>query len=135
LWSWFFCHGTAPAELYPLSLHDALPICERHVPLETEVAHLVLQCLTQLAFPEDEQPRIGQFACDQGHGIDEVALALVRNESRHVADQRGAVRQPERGVCIDGGLPVDQADVDAIVDDLDTRGFDAILLEDPRNRV
>src|SRR5690606_41992160 len=84
LWSWFFCHGTAPAELYPLSLHDALPICERHVPLETEVAHLVLQGLTQLAFPEDEQPRIGQFACDQGHGIDEVALALVRNERSHV---------------------------------------------------
>src|SRR5256884_6346335 len=28
--SFFFFNDTAPTEIYPLSLHDALPICARH---------------------------------------------------------------------------------------------------------
>src|SRR3989338_6668883 len=35
-YSLFFFNATAPTEIYPLSLHDALPICKRHVGLAAE---------------------------------------------------------------------------------------------------
>src|SRR5690349_23579391 len=32
----FFCNHTAPTEIYPLSLHDALPIFDTYVPARVE---------------------------------------------------------------------------------------------------
>src|SRR5688572_33293015 len=35
----FFFNDTAPTEIYTLSLHDALPICDRLVAVRVELAH------------------------------------------------------------------------------------------------
>src|SRR5437773_9769793 len=37
MFSLFFFHDTAPPEIYTLSLHDALPICQRHPQLVARI--------------------------------------------------------------------------------------------------
>ncbi len=55
-------------------------------------------------------------------------LTLVRSQRRDVADEGHVARKPERGVRIDGLLPVDEADVDAVVHRDDPIGRDAVGL-------
>ena len=57
--------------------------------------------LAQLALAEDHEPHVGHLLDDQARRLDEVALPLVRNQRRNVADDRRAVRQEERFVDVD----------------------------------
>ena len=70
---------------------------QQHVLLEVILAHLTLEVLAQLAFAEDDEPRVRHLAHDEVRGLDEMALALVRHERGDVADDRragGAARTP-----------------------------------------
>ena len=54
----------------------------------------------------------------------------MRGQCGDVADDRCAVRQPERGVRVDDGRAIDGVDVHAVVHDLDLIAGDAVLFED-----
>jgi len=49
----------------------------------------------------DEEPDVGQLAHDERRRGDQMLLTLVGDEGGHVAHNRRAVRQPERGVSVD----------------------------------
>ena len=70
---------------------------QQHVLFEVVVADLPLELLAQLAFAEDDEPRVGNLADDEVRGLDEMPLALVRHERGDVADDRrvrAAARTP-----------------------------------------
>src|SRR2546430_16784104 len=45
----FFFNDTATTEIYPLSLHDALPICENAASVATAVSSMTLRSCAKLA--------------------------------------------------------------------------------------
>ena len=96
------------------------------MPLEAEVLDLPFERVAQLALAEDQEPRIRHRSHDARRGGHQMALALVRRQRRDVADERHVARQPERGARVGGVLLVDEADVDAVVHDLDAIGRDAV---------
>ena len=63
---------------------------QQHVLLEMVLADLPLELLAQLAFAEDDEPRVGHLLHDEMRGLDQVALALVRHQRGDVADDRRA---------------------------------------------
>ena len=70
---------------------------QEHVLFEVVLAHLTLERVAQLAFAEDEEAHVRHLLDDQVGGLDQVALALVRDERGDVADDRapgGAARTP-----------------------------------------
>ena len=83
--------------------------------LEVTFAHQVFEVLAQFAFAEDNEAGVRNLLHDEMRGFDEVALTLVRHQRRDVADQRGAVRQPQRRVHVHGWRGIDAVGVDAFV--------------------
>ena len=74
---------------------------QQHVLLEMVLVDLLLEALAQLAFAEDDEARVGHLLHHEVRGVDQMALPFVRHERRDVADDRRAVRQPERLVHVD----------------------------------
>ena len=68
---------------------------EEHVPLEMLVVDLPLERLAQFAVADDHEPRVGHLAHDERRRLDQVVVALVRHQRRHVADDRRVRRQVE----------------------------------------
>jgi len=82
---------------------------------QVRVADLPLERLPQVAFAENQEPRVGHVLDDERRGVDEMPLAFMRHEGRDVADDRRAVREPERLVDVHRRRRVDQLEVDPFV--------------------
>ena len=63
--------------------------------LEMAIANLALEGMTQLALAGNHEPGIRDLTDDDGGGVDQVPLSLVRDERGHVPDDRRVPRQPE----------------------------------------
>src|SRR3712207_7968662 len=79
-WMFIFFNDTATTEIYTLSLHDALPICERHAAREAGEAR-----------PARHDPVVGRA------GADRVRHPEVRDLGPRPSQARGtAVDRPDR---------------------------------------
>ena len=83
--------------------------------LEVVLMHQALEVLAQLAFAENDEPRVGNLTHHQVRGFDEIALSLVRHQCGDVANERRVMRQPQRFVHVDGGRRGNVRDIDALV--------------------
>ena len=105
------------------------------MPLESEPGDLRGQGVTELAGPDDDEPRVRNFRHDARRGVEQVLLALVRHQRRDVADDRRAVRQPELPVHVERRELGNAFDVDALVDDDGPSRRDAVVDQHAANRV
>ncbi len=100
---------------------------------EMQLFDLPLQWLAQLALAKNHQMRIGDFAQNMRHRVDEMLLPFVRHQRGDVDEDRRPMRKPILGVNIDGGQPLDLRDIDAVVDHMNPRGWNTVTLEDVVN--
>src|SRR5256885_2769258 len=71
----FFFNDTATTEIYTLSLHDALPICEAALPQYAE-----LHCLSNFTFPRGASHP--HELVEQADSLGYAALAIDRKSTR-----------------------------------------------------
>ena len=84
--------------------------------LEMPIANLALERMPQLALAGNHEPGIRDLTDDDGGGVDQVPLSLVRDERGHVPDDRRVPRQPELLVQVARRRGVDALEIDPFVD-------------------
>jgi hypothetical protein len=97
--------------------------------VEPVILDLTFQRRPQLSLARDHEARVRDLLNDERRGFDQVALPLVRDERRHIADERRLVRQPELFVQSCRRRGVDAAEVDPLVYGHRTRLRDAVCDE------
>ena len=78
---------------------------------------LLFECRTQFAFAKNHEPSIRDSAEDDRGSINEMVLALLRDERADVTDDRRMSRKKKCGMYVGRWKVHDALDVNALMDD------------------
>ena len=82
---------------------------------EVQVFDLLAQRRLELALADDHEAGIGDLTHHFGRRFDQIPVAFVRHQGRHVADDRSAARQPKLGLDVESRRRRDMVEVDAVM--------------------
>src|SRR5688572_27941108 len=87
---------------------------------------LLFECRTQFAFAKNHEPGIRESVEDDRGSLNEMELALLRDERADVADDRRMSREKKCGMYVGRRKVHDALDVNALMDDCGLLPRDAV---------